>query len=128
MKKIILFALVVALGISCKKRQEGGECSYNFVSITFLVKTTSGIDVPLLNITAKNQRTGREIELESNTFNGKTTYLLANDNDDAFYSKNGDKVTVSFTHNDKLYTFEYVVAFDGCHVLKRSGPDEIKVD
>ena len=136
MKKLpVLFLITIVFLGACKLNPDekfNGICPAVFKSITLATQNSSGKPIAVLNMEAKNTRTGKiyaNIKQETLSFNGEIRYTVASDNNKNDFTAQGDMVLVTATTSTgNTITCELKIANGGCNITKLTGPDVLTVE
>ncbi len=123
---LLLFALGLLAGCSIFDPARGGPqaCTMEFRTYTVRVVDAAGEPVEGLTTTVRNERTGEVLAFDDGSiFPENGTYLVATDGHT--FRRGGDPVSFHAEGDGLTASASFEFAFDGCHVVKESGPEQI---
>ena len=124
----LLLLLAFALA-SCDALSPSFGCTAEYVVLDTEVVDALGRPVPGLASETVNLRTGETL-VQNETVRDHTPfppgrYVLATDSDAGGLRVDGDPVRFTATGQGLTATADFVLAFDGCHIARESGPDQV---
>ena len=106
----------------------GGACTASFAMIGVTVVDGSGQPVPDASVTATLVRTGQVLVPTTLMLPTPGTYVLVDDGSTQLLRRSGDAVQARISKGALAVVADYVVAADGCHISKVSGPDSVTLN
>lgn len=133
MKFIHLFLFVCflsAISEGCSSPESTAVCTDIFQMYDVTALNPDGTPADSVNITVKNQKTGRPYDICSDIScsDGEDgTYLIMHDGLDAQLSSEGTAVLVEGVKGSLHFRADYIFRSGVCHVRKVAGPDTVSL-
>ena len=125
--RLLIPAVAVFSLIACGDLSDPKVCTANFVIVQVVVTDSQGTLLDGLSHRTVHFKTGSRVVLDSIHASGHFpgSYVVITDNERHLVSEEGDELGFVAWDEDWVATATFVVGFDGCHIVKRAGPDTV---